>query len=739
MTEIEALQSGDAMRAAGDLDGAERTLRALVEAGSLPGWSHFMLGRVLRDADRPHEAVACFEAALAGGGPAFWSRYERLVLMRWWEEAAYDTGRSIADLLDAPPEPLGADHVRELEAVANVAWDRGAIRPARALLERLADTGALSPLGLRRLDRPVDPVAEAVLLTARTEVPVLPAHRLVLERRRLVAPADPETWLALAMLAAREGHVGEAAGLLEQGDAFAPVVRSLGHLAVAAEAGDERAHDRLIDHARLFGVVPRRLGLLAAAPLEAGPRAELLSMVESAHPSDPDVARALAWAWMEQGGWERAESVLAAVFPEGAATSVAAHAAYADLMAVRGQVVEAAALIEAGRAGGTIPTELLPSHLRVLGELGRWDAVLDAVMAATPAEDRFEGVLAPAVRASRRTGRTAVLFDRMVAAPPSEARDRALAALAETTGSADAVSRAAKAGVSDGLLVRARRAAAAPAGDDLCIFLCADAAYLEPALVSLTSMVTTNASLLARAQVQLIVDASVLQRGRAAGSAIARAFRLGLTVMEAQSLAAGRLDYGIFTGGAMLADAAYWRIGHARALAAAGRYRTALYLDADTLVRAGLRDLAELPTDAPLLARFEPDRGAVRRAAALHRLKGRYFNSGVLRFALDHPDTLPALDRALTAMTDPAVPLLFHDQCALNIGFDGLAQDLPARFNHYRRPGGPDEGAGADAVVVHYLDRPKPWDALYPEPASEWFGWAELVRHLAPESAALPG
>lgn len=728
MTELETLQAGDAMRAAGDLAGAERLLRALVEAGALPGWSHFMLGRVLRDANRPREAVAQFEESLAAGGPPFWARYERLVLMRWWEEAAYDTGRSIAELLDAPAEPLDADHVRELEAVANIAWDRGAIRPARALLERLEELGILSPLGLRRLGQPVDAAVEAARLTALLEDPVLPEHRLMFERRRLVAPDDAESWAALARLEAQEGRTSEAAALLEAGDGFLPAIRSLVRLAVAAEAGDARAPERLVDHARLFGAVPRRLGLMAAAPLEAGPRAELLALVEAAHPRDPDVSRALAWAWMEQGEWSRAEGILDAAFPAGADSIPAARAAWADLLAVRGRVTEAAALLEAGRLDGAILPELLPSELRVMGELGRWDALLDAVLAAPATEDRFDGVLAPAVRAALRTGRAAALFDHLCApdAPAGEPRGRALAALAEAIGSADAMARAAAAGVPDAMLARARRAAAAPVGRDLCLFLCADAAYLEPALVSLASMAATNAALVSRADVQLVVASSVLERARGAGAAIARAFGFGLTVLDGGALAAGRAGYGLFTGGAMLSDAAYWRIGHARALALAGRHRTAIYLDADTLVRAGLDELAALPSEAPLIARFEPDRDAVRRAAALHGLRGGYFNSGVLRFALDHPETLPALDRSLAAATDPAVPLVFHDQCALNIGYDGLVDALPTRFNH-------DAGLGKgrdEAVVLHYLNRPKPWEPLYPDAAVEWFGWVDLVRHL---------
>ena len=57
--------------------------------------------------------------------------------------------------------------------------------------------------------------------------------------------------------------------------------------------------------------------------------------------------------------------------------------------------------------------------------------------------------------------------------------------------------------------------------------------------------------------------------------------------------------------------------------------------------------------------------------------------------------------------------LTFHDQCALNLAFSGRVASLPESFNHYVRPA-IATSMGNDAVVAHYLERPKPWDALYP-------------------------
>jgi lipopolysaccharide biosynthesis glycosyltransferase len=141
-----------------------------------------------------------------------------------------------------------------------------------------------------------------------------------------------------------------------------------------------------------------------------------------------------------------------------------------------------------------------------------------------------------------------------------------------------------------------------------------------------------------------------------------------------------------------------------------------------------------METDAPLVARAEEPRAGVRRATALHGLAGPYFNSGVLRFALDHPAIGPALDRALAAAADPAVPLVFHDQCALNIGFEGLTAAMSERFNAFLWP--EQRAVPDDAAVLHFLDRPKPWEPLYPAAAREWWGWRALVRRLCGDTVA---
>lgn len=262
--------------------------------------------------------------------------------------------------------------------------------------------------------------------------------------------------------------------------------------------------------------------------------------------------------------------------------------------------------------------------------------------------------------------------------------------------------------------------------------------------MSLTALATSNAGLMRRADLRLVVDADVMEEARAGVAPIAMRLGVDVAVVDASEIVTSadglRTAYGMFTGGQSLSLAAYYRIFYARHLLRTTDHAQALYVDADTLVRGGLAELFETAMTAPLQARLEVDRPEVRRATALHGLGGRYFNSGVLRFDLRHPDLPAALDRAIEAALDPEATLIFQDQCALNIAFDGRVDELPERYNFYNPPTGDEAAPGAlDAVVVHHLDRPKPWDSLYRRPAREWFEWFDLIETLKAERRASEG
>lgn len=176
-----------------------------------------------------------------------------------------------------------------------------------------------------------------------------------------------------------------------------------------------------------------------------------------------------------------------------------------------------------------------------------------------------------------------------------------------------------------------------------------------------------------------------------------------------------RASWGLFTPGQEMAQAAYWRLFMAARLARRAPSGRALYLDADVLAGAGIARLLAAPLGGrPLGARVEAPIPEITEAAGRIGVPvAAYVNSGVLLFDLSHAATLPCLEASLAAAREQADRLTFHDQCALNIGFAGQIRQLPAAFNRFIRPGGPDVAGARPTVVAHYMGRPKPWDAFY--------------------------
>jgi lipopolysaccharide biosynthesis glycosyltransferase len=196
-----------------------------------------------------------------------------------------------------------------------------------------------------------------------------------------------------------------------------------------------------------------------------------------------------------------------------------------------------------------------------------------------------------------------------------------------------------------------------------------------------------------------------------------------------------KTGYGVFTGGQKLADAAYYRIYLARLLARENSYDRAIYIDSDTVVFPGVERMLWADTDQPLMARLDGDRPETRAAIAAHKLpKGTYFNSGVLVFDLRDSHLEECLQRTIDATTDPNISLLFHDQCALNIGFSGHFVPLEGEYNRFVRPHDKKVSGG---VIMHFLERPKPWDPAYPLSVCRiWYRyWDRLAKCIGPEEA----
>jgi lipopolysaccharide biosynthesis glycosyltransferase/tetratricopeptide (TPR) repeat protein len=215
------------------------------------------------------------------------------------------------------------------------------------------------------------------------------------------------------------------------------------------------------------------------------------------------------------------------------------------------------------------------------------------------------------------------------------------------------------------------------------------------------------------------------------------AYKVGLSleiVREKNFVGAGPgsvESYGIFTGGNTLSRAAFLRIYAAKYLFQTGLFHRACYIDSDIICQKDITTFVSQPFgDALLLARAEDARPEVRSVAERHGIPHTsYFNSGVLQFNFRNPGVMTHIDHALHISESEPQRLVFHDQCALNIAFAGKVRYLEPCFNYFLRPHRIDNGDFAEAVFIHFLDRPKPWDISYTrEYRTAWTRAAEWVR-----------
>ncbi|HWY15770.1 MAG TPA: glycosyltransferase [Rhizomicrobium sp.] len=275
------------------------------------------------------------------------------------------------------------------------------------------------------------------------------------------------------------------------------------------------------------------------------------------------------------------------------------------------------------------------------------------------------------------------------------------------------------------------------------IYYCTNSSYLGPCFVSLMSLVNSNRDLIEDSDLVVIVDDVEACRiafeiapklSQALGIESIRVISREEIMDPSVSL---RTSYGLFTGGQSLAEAAYYRIYFADKLQKQGEYERALYIDADTIVCGDLNPLFNGVLAAALMARYEVSRPEVDAAIRTHKLKpGQYFNSGVLMFDLRHAELGSALERSLHAVHNLRTSLIFQDQCALNLGFKDVFAPLDDRFNFFVTPHDPrPSSAGA---ILHFLDRPKPWDPIYDGALCRlWFlHWQRLANAVGRQYAS---
>lgn len=264
------------------------------------------------------------------------------------------------------------------------------------------------------------------------------------------------------------------------------------------------------------------------------------------------------------------------------------------------------------------------------------------------------------------------------------------------------------------------------------IYFCTNSSYRCGTAVAVMSLLKTNLSLCQNSKIYIMTDEEDGVSEEVFGR-LSQRFLCDMEVKYASSFISDfvnlRSSYGVFTSGFELSESAYYRIFFAKHLAQTGGVKRAVYLDSDVLIVNDIGSMFNLNLRGmALAARRETLRPEVELAAAMHGINDEdYFNSGVLVFDFAHPDIEACLDRTIEAVY--TAELLFHDQCALNIGFFGKTSFLKTRFNYFLPPSTADDFDMRAADIVHFLDRPKPWHSTYAHPAA--LVWLDRLLDLS--------
>jgi len=277
-----------------------------------------------------------------------------------------------------------------------------------------------------------------------------------------------------------------------------------------------------------------------------------------------------------------------------------------------------------------------------------------------------------------------------------------------------------------------------PSSDNqLALFLCVDRAYVLAALTFLCSYAAHHRRSARAVEVYVFLSNDVPTSWEEVIDSCSRTMGTPVNILrEEQFVTAGMVhseSYGIFTGGGTLARAAYFRLYAARYLLKLHAFSRLCYIDSDIVCQGELSELFDLDLGGCLLAaRIEEMSAEVRDAALRNSVEPEsYFNSGVLLIDAAQQATAGLIDRAIHFSECEPERLTFHDQCALNIAFAGKAKNLPQKYNTFVRPNRPDNKSPEACKLLHFLDRPKPWDVSYArEYRVQWTRYAELVKCL---------
>ncbi len=383
--------------------------------------------------------------------------------------------------------------------------------------------------------------------------------------------------------------------------------------------------------------------------------------------------------------------------------------------------------------------------MRLLSELKRWEEAAAALLAHVGRGYGFGGAGHMGMRIVRKAGIHEALLASVAEASEHEPDLESFIARVREDHAIVQTARALSASREGGRRGRRYRsnwildASAEEEEDEHCVFLCTNQRYFLSMLTFLCSFLGQAPQ--ASGRIFAFLDRDVPRHWHGAVAMVAARFGRSVELVSEPEFVPEavehRVEYGFFAGGSNLSRAAYFRLYAARWLLANHRFSRAAYIDTDTICRADLSGLFTLDLGDKLVAAavedYSPD---VVNAAARNNLDPTaYFNSGVLLFRFDHPEMPAHIEEAIRISEQESERLVFHDQCALNIAFQGRTAPLPSRYNFYLRPSRERNGYIEDGAILHFLDKPKPWDIIFDRSyREEWRVWALMLGSILPQA-----
>lgn len=711
-----------------------------------------------------------FDAAIESENLFFWPYYEKALLLHEAREAFNELASTIDRLIAVNPADLNRTHIKFLEAVGHTLFEEDWRELGGDLFAYLVDHGYRDSLSILSLTRSVE-TARHFSKREETVDYLLERHRddkitsrvlLNLFKRNNDASRgfqlteyllenEPNRFDVFLEWAKWKVRIESSSGLdqiTERAARFPLEQQSFLKIILSIEAGLLcEAKTQFIRHTRIHQAPPMFPGIrLGYMLLEAGDLSScktIVKILEEFFPDRHEAGLVGVHLALREHNLEEAERIYEKALEPSEKHSLNVRLARIDILAMTGRLDEAVQMLRNEKADGRLPASAIVPALRLYSEVNQWEEVFELGKEAIDVDASFDGIITPVIRAARKLARSKELLEYL------NALEDKSAAIVSAVGvvTEDLVGDGEKVNVIDVDLLqlskyREKRLAyksflridSTPVQKKRCIFYCVDGSYLLPALVSITSLIVNNIIMVKECVIAIMAEESILQKAARDIEILKIIFGVRISTYRAEKVIPDQTglvsEYGIVTGGHSLSLAAYYRIFFAQFCARESLFDQLLYIDADTIVRGSLADLFDLDMAKCLMARAEVERPEVRLAAKNLSLRSRYFNSGVLRIDLKNEAVIQCLERAIHAAVSPDIKLYFQDQCALNLGFDGNYAPLPERFNFFVTPDVGEKCVDDGAVILHFLDRPKPWDGLYRKRADAWFEWYATFINL---------